>query len=92
MIRPICASYVHSYLASLAVGGDEGGVGGGGGLGAVGQHTLVHAKRVLRLPAAVAGADDRVVRAHLWLGALRSAKATSARRLQTKNGTSCIFG
>jgi hypothetical protein len=64
-------------LASLAIGGDEGGVGGGGGLRAIGQHALIHPQCVLCLPAAVASADDRVVRAHLRLGPLPLTRSTS---------------
>lgn len=45
-------------LAVFAIGGDERGVGGGGGLRPRRQHTLVDAQRLLRLPAHVARDDD----------------------------------
>ncbi len=61
-----------AYLASLAVGRDEGGVGCGGGLRAIRKHALIHSKGVLWLPAAIASTDDCVVCAHLRLCALHS--------------------
>ena len=60
-----------THLASLAVGGDEGGVGGGGRLGAVGEHALVHLECGAGLAAPVARVDDGVVRADLRGRALR---------------------
>ena len=59
------------HLASLAIGGYESCVGGCSWLGALCQHALVHLQCVLRLPAAVAGIDDGVVRPYLRLCALQ---------------------
>ena len=58
-------------LPVLAVCRDQGSVGGGSGLGACGQHALIHLEGLLGLPAHVAGNDDRVVGANLWLNALQ---------------------
>ena len=58
------------HLPRLAVGRDEGCVGGGRRLGPVSSHALVDLQRTLRQPRAVARVDDGVVRAHLRLDAL----------------------
>lgn len=57
-------------LAGLAIGRDEGSVGSGCRLCAVGNHALVNFKGLLRLATPIAGVDDGVVRPHLGLCSL----------------------
>lgn len=59
-------------LASLAIGRDEGCVSGGGGLGAISNHALIHFQCMLWLTTPVAGVDDGVVRPYLRLCSLHS--------------------
>ena len=58
-------------LAGLAIGGDEGVVGGRVGRVPLVQHALVDCHGLARLPAHVARYDQRVVRAQHRLHALR---------------------